>query len=168
LKQKYESTRDHQLNAVRDVATLADVVENLNADVQRFKASVENAQTSVQNVSILASVVDSLRSDLNRFILSHRGDKGPGLEPATNPVSDDSFLSRKLTEIENVLVQLQSKDEDMTRDLLSAKEMIRCHIHNTNRPNKLDCYITQLETLTSDKHSNLLGRFLSCTHNEVL
>jgi hypothetical protein len=30
-----------------------------------------------------------------------------------------------------------------------------------NQPNKLGCSITQLETLTSDKHSNLLGQFPS-------
>ncbi len=30
----------------------------------------------------------------------------------------------------------------------------------TNRPNKLDCFITPLEMLTSDKYSNLLGQFL--------
>ena len=38
----------------------------------------------------------------------------------------------------------------------------------TNKPNKLDHSITQLETLTSDKHSNLLGQFLSYKENEVL
>jgi hypothetical protein len=37
-----------------------------------------------------------------------------------------------------------------------------------NRPNKLDCFITQLEMLTGDKHSNLLGQFLSYGENEVL
>jgi hypothetical protein len=48
-------------------------------------------------------------------------------------------------------------------------------IHNTpfslqltNRPNKLDCLITQLKMLTSDKHSNLLGQFPSYEENEVL
>ncbi len=38
----------------------------------------------------------------------------------------------------------------------------------TNQPNKLDHSITQLETLTSDKHSTLLGQFLSYKENEVL
>ncbi len=36
------------------------------------------------------------------------------------------------------------------------------------RPNKLDCFTTQLEMLTSDKHSNLLGQFLSYTEIKVL
>jgi hypothetical protein len=35
-------------------------------------------------------------------------------------------------------------------------------------PNKLDCFITQLEMLTSDKRSNLLGHFLGYEENEVL
>ncbi len=37
-----------------------------------------------------------------------------------------------------------------------------------NRLNKLDCSITQLETHTSDKCSNLLGQFLSYEKNKVL
>ncbi len=37
-----------------------------------------------------------------------------------------------------------------------------------NRPNKLDCFITQLEMLTSYKHSNLFCQFLSYEENEVL
>jgi hypothetical protein len=37
-----------------------------------------------------------------------------------------------------------------------------------NRPNKLDCSIPKLETLTSDKCSNLLEQFLSYEENEVL
>jgi hypothetical protein len=37
-----------------------------------------------------------------------------------------------------------------------------------NQPNKLDYCITQLEKLTSDKYSNLLGQLLSCEENEVL
>jgi hypothetical protein len=51
---------------------------------------------------------------------------------------------------------------------------LRDYIHNTpfsseftNRPNKLDCFIKQLEGLTSDKHCNLLGQFLSYKENEV-
>ncbi len=36
-----------------------------------------------------------------------------------------------------------------------------------NEPNKLECSITQPESLASDKHSNLLGQFLSYKGNEV-
>ncbi len=37
-----------------------------------------------------------------------------------------------------------------------------------NQPNKLDCSTTQLEMLTGDEHSNLLGKFLSYEENKVL
>ncbi len=37
-----------------------------------------------------------------------------------------------------------------------------------SQPNKLDCLITQLEMLTSDKHSTLLGQFQSYEENEAL
>ncbi len=36
-----------------------------------------------------------------------------------------------------------------------------------HRPDKLDCFITHLEMLTSDKNSNLLGQLLSYEENEV-
>jgi hypothetical protein len=37
-----------------------------------------------------------------------------------------------------------------------------------NRPSKLECSISQLESLTSDKHSDLLGQCLSYEENEVV
>jgi len=36
------------------------------------------------------------------------------------------------------------------------------------QPNKLDCSITQLEMLANEKHSSLLGQFLSYEENEEL
>ncbi len=53
-----------------------------------------------------------------------------------------------------------------------AKDQVLYSQHSiffvTNRPNKLECFITQLEMLTSDKHSNLLGQFLCYQENEAL
>ncbi len=52
---------------------------------------------------------------------------------------------------------------------------VRSHFKNTsfsskltNWPNKLDCSITQLERLSSKKHSNLFGQIQSYEENEVL
>ena len=120
LKQHYESTKDHQLKAVHDLASLFSVVERLKVDIQSFKKSSDYSNQVAQNVTTLANAVDSLKNDLNRLQSAKQTDTINYNSP--KPVSSDSFLTQKLKEIETSLSHIKSKEVEMSNEFNSLKQ----------------------------------------------